>query len=381
MKKHLLFLLSLSLFASCSDAAFDENTSRIERYNVISEGAWYRDKFDLTGSLVEQTVISETVCGTFTFSYDTIGRTNELTYSDVWGGGYTEGFVYNEDGLLVEDSITENDADAKTNYYEYDENGFLIRDYSISGSSWSDTTYENNDLGLPVKQSYEDDSDYVYKTLMTYDDNGNLLSEGFADSLNDHTLTSYEYDESGNLIFKTHEKSDGRVFTNTYTYDEEGILTESTESDAAGYFLTISYTYKDGLLKETKTEDNYLLEIETLSYDEDGNLVKRLYKSQTPDGSVFSQTTSYSYNKKGLLTEVIENLAGSGSQETLYFYNRFGDLTRKDYTAPSMESKLITTYTYESGILSSSKTLQAMAETNLSSEHYQPGSGGVYGAQ
>ena len=187
--------------------------------------------------------------------YDAQG--NITSTSDALGN--ITAYTYRKDGLLTEIK----DASGAVTLYEYDSKGRVAK--------------ETDALGAVTAYEY-DAEDRVVKVTAP---NG--------------TVTEYSYNTDGSITKVTAVNASGEAQELRYLYDLDGSLTASISSTD---ILEYTYDKRGYVASVTKNNDHTI----GLVYDGNGNLtlLKELEAGEyTPDS-----ITGYSYDARGLLTEV-----------------------------------------------------------------------------
>jgi RHS repeat-associated protein len=307
-------------------------------------GALTQYSYTLDGNLSATTAPSGLVNSYF---YDAVGRVTKVADStglfreteyDVSGNVVLESdqngaeVVYKYDNMHRVTQIV-NPLGAPT-LYEYDERGNLINSVLPTGAEMS-YTYDILDrvltgtksLSEPVSYSYDAMGRVVAVTqgektyLSTYDANGNVLTQ--TNPLGDSV--SYTYDKNDGVVTVTDfnggassVKYDlvGRVIENvdalggtvTTQYDSAGNITERT--DALGFTSTYTYDLLNRLTGMTDSGGRTA----HYTYDMSGNLSQKTIAASSNSFATLGeatqyrgeiQTTKYSYDPHGNLTEII----------------------------------------------------------------------------
>jgi RHS repeat-associated protein len=207
-----------------------------------------------------------------TFAYDTLGRLQTTTHSDATFIEYT----YDHAGRLsgVRD---ENHASANTTY-EFDPAGRIAKVKQILGTGLVTTLYEYDVHGNLTKVT--DPNGNV--TRYTWDDFGGMLTQVSPVT----GTTTYEYDAAGNLTNTT--DANGAVTTRTYDALGRAFTAGSSSGSATE---TVSWSYDDA------TTGRFGIGRPAVMSD--------------PAGS-----TSYFYERRGLLRREQRTFAGDSSTTT-----------------------------------------------------------------
>ncbi|MDP3486990.1 MAG: RHS repeat-associated core domain-containing protein, partial [Bacillota bacterium] len=218
--------------------------------------------------------------------------------------------------------LTVTDARGKTITRQYDGLNRLAT-LTYPGTTRNTVTYTYNNAGQVLTETNGS------QTSFTYDARGLLRQVTYGDS----TYNSYTYDLGRRL---THDLASASAVASTYIYDNRNRLTNLTRTiDAAPYTLGFTYdtvgnvlsiTYPGGGATVTQVYDelNRLMTINgyaNLSYDAAGNLSQMAYSNGI--------TTSYSYNNRGLLSQI--SSVRTNPQTTIlnlvYAYDNAGNIT------------------------------------------------------
>ena len=174
------------------------------------------------------------------------------------------------------------------------------------------------------------------RLVYTYDDRGNITQVLDQDS----NATSYTYDDQDNLL----SIEDRRGNTTSFTYDGRGNVLSKTDNEGN----TTTYTYTDFNKIASITEANQAdaanpLSI-TFAYDDNFNLIKQT--------SALGDVTRYEYDGFGNLEREVAELYDAdrnviGEQETLYFYDQFGNNIGTETAVGGGEAAIITVSEYD----------------------------------
>ncbi len=160
------------------------------------------------------------------------------------------------------------------------------------------------------------------------------------------TTSTNSYDKNGNLT-KSVYKSGEYTATTTYTYDADGNITKRAFENTGDYSEIETFTYSSGKLKKQTYEMNEGEGVSkgttTYSYNKKGLLTKSAYA--TSDDS-FTYTYSYSYNDAGYVSKIVYKSPGATSKTTTYTYDKKNRLTKS--VTVSDEESTTTKYSYDS---------------------------------
>ena len=244
------------------------------------------------------------------YTYDEKGRiqTEEIVHPGDSEGNdlesrHTISYVYDEDGLLIEENIENLYADGfiETTYYYYDENGILsgkethipggeeVYTYDEQGNILTESCYSEDHVWTSTEYHSYDAAGREYYCAQETSDGTRVIYDG---TLNDCGLiatmtktvggyySEYEYDEEGNLSCEKNFDEEGNLLEmSTYTYDEDGrcIIEDYTNSYGTNHVVW-EYSADGLILKQTECwNDSDLLCISSFTYDEYGNLLDSLY--------------------------------------------------------------------------------------------------------
>ena len=267
--------------------------------------------------------------GTYTFTYDRLGRTK--TVKDVWGNSLT--FSYDGVGnrTKVEDSksgVTTSHYDAANNLekIEFNDGSNQLRiDIEYSDRHEVTTMTRYTDLAGSTKVStseygYDDvpgritgidhkysngtafaDFDYLHDaagrlTQLTLNTNVTTYGYDERDQLESDGTNTYTYDGTGNRVGDTigtanQVTNDG---TWTYTYDKEGSITKRSKG-ASDETWIYEYDNKNQLtaVEKQATDGGTVLMRSDYTYDALGN---RLTKQAGPGGGPLTMDEEYAYD-------------------------------------------------------------------------------------
>ncbi len=268
--------------------------------------------FDKTGSpeLIEFFDINGGVLHTIRTVPDPIGKlTTDSTKTDLV---YIWSFP---DGRMKKmQTLDDHRVIRGTDVYEYDKKNNLIS--QVTTSTLDNYNYKTkyttkyNRKNLPIeKMTFDSANKVTEKELMTYNKAGLLLSDILFESDGKvmTNSTQYEYSKENKLLKSSTQlfdngKRDGAASISAYSYDSLGRLIQIDELGGENDNGIKSFTYdKNGnVLKITnRYPDEDAQEVEEFEYDKRGLVIK--YSS----GGVSFGVTTYTYNEKGLMTEMI----------------------------------------------------------------------------
>ncbi|MDP3486500.1 MAG: hypothetical protein Q8S19_01025 [Bacillota bacterium] len=298
-----------------STTAYDNQSRKLSKTNALSQATTY--SYDGVGRVTEVVYPGSTPQNRIRdlILYDDYNRTVTTTdannnstkrISDVLGrlvqvkqkpdaegsAEYVTTYTYDRLGNL----LTVTDARGKTITRQYDGLNRLAT-LTYPGTTRNTVTYTYNNAGQVLTETNGS------QTSFTYDARGLLTRVTYADT----TYNSYTYDLGRRL---THDLASASAVASTYIYDNRNRLTDLTRTiDLVDYTLGFAYdnagnitaiTYPgDTSVDQVYDELNRLMTINgyaTLSYDAAGNLSQMAYNNGI--------TTSYSYNNRGLLSQI-----------------------------------------------------------------------------
>jgi len=268
-------------------------------------------------------------------AYDSLtGRKNLSTAETFEGGAWVEkhrqAYAYDTRGLLAK--VTH--ADGAFVEYSYGEaqqlTGVSDENHSSASGSVFNTRYGHGPSGLleRVTQSLAGAPDGEVVTRYGYDLRGNLA--GVIDP--NGNSTAYFYDDFDQLT-ATISPVTG---TTSYTYDEAGQLVSTT--DANGAVTTRAYDALGRVVRAVSTLAGRPTETVTWTYDIGPLAIGRLSSLSDPAG-----TTTYSYERRGLVRQETRAFAGGPDLTTKYAYDRDGN--RNGIVYPS--NQLAVTYVFD----------------------------------
>jgi len=383
-----------------------ENLTNVLLQDVVelSGTANYRDAL-VSGTLTSltsstyvngaQTESVDALGGRSTFEYDSTGRLTSQTSAT----GVVNSYVYNDFGLVVEQTATTATASA-TQKYEYDYQDRLIKTTYDDGTTF-ESVYDAGNLiaeknrGGQVKR-YEYDSanrltaveiasgtDVEARYEYEYDAAGNRTV--IRDALGRETR--YVYDAAGNVLSRTlplgtAQGADSQSFTEYFEYDAfgrtaravsfEGVVTRyeydaygrlarveyyASEADESNGKLDCSYSYKTDVYGRTiattkASASGAILREEATTYSSSGSVVTvsgaegviryeyDVYGRLTRTSSDRGDDVSYGYDEFGRLTTVCD--AAQNDLTTSYSYDDRGNLAKI-----VVSSGITTTYRYD----------------------------------
>lgn len=199
--------------------------------------------------------------------------------------------------------------------YTYDSVGQLST--TVQSAPSLTTTYTYNSLGSPATRT-ETGAQNTH-TSYQYDGDGRLLSYTYdgntASSGNAISTTTYTYDASTNLIsMSSYDEDDanpGTVYVTTYTYDATGnrltVIDTPSGGPDQGHVFTYSYDPQGRLVETLRDPDDPGPNRRTqYFYDPQNRVATMTYDSDTVDDTNLIQTTTYSYDANGRLSQIVD---------------------------------------------------------------------------
>jgi len=240
-----------------------------------------------------------------TFTYDAVGRRTKME-----DGVGTTSWAYDAIGRLTE----VDDPYSKVVSYNYDVRGRKTT-MGLSGVGLTTYCYDSRGRLRTIDNPYAETTTYSYdalsRTSRQDNDNG--------------TFTTWSYGTAGWMTGVTNRKSDATVISSFgYNYDEVGNRTWVTEAN--GDKVTWSYDNTYQLTRERRDGD-YSYDV-TYTYDAVGNRATKLA------GGV---TTTYTYNAANKMTKFDDN-----SGITTFTYDGNGNQVTKE-----VPEEDVTTYAYK----------------------------------
>lgn len=264
--------------------------------------------------------------------------------------------------IIKIETTSNNESTIET--FLYNDNNQILENLLTTQDGTIISKIENtyNDEGKLIKKTFSVEK-IITETTYTYNEQGLLAKEVWTGA-EGSGVTTYKYDEKGRQISivgtnDTPEIMDDEYYSANYTYDDKDRVIKEVTVQSHFPALTIEYTYnkQDKLVKESADSEFGDWSWESIYiYDKNGNLIKEEYSSSDNQDS----TSTYKY-KDGLLIESIyegkieydDIVAYSKSTEKNY-YDKNGKLIKKEYTnyfefnsVKEYEEDLTTTYIYD----------------------------------
>ncbi|MBE6041156.1 MAG: RHS repeat protein, partial [Clostridiales bacterium] len=284
---------------------------------------------------------------------DTFGHTVSDVYTDSAGkvvkkteSGVTHEYLYDKSGNQVVERLSASGEDPQINMTLYDRNGRSTHEIinpEVSGNSFVITS------DSIATESVYSDRDEVIETInamgdsmyYTYDDAGRTTGIGLTSSANDRTV-QYSADGLTTII------TDAGGKTQTEVKDESGLTLSMTDSANGCSPITETYSYdSDGNMTKKVMSDGSEIWYE---YDALGrNTLEQRFEKI---GSALHQTSEvcYTFNIHGDLTKT-ECYSFSGVTRTLYYKDEFtyDNLGRKvsETVTNGNAAAQTTTWTYD----------------------------------
>ena len=223
-------------------------------------------------------------------------------------------YLYDAFGNLTELKEKSKDGKEQSIKYKYDEIGNLRQKLFPNNTS---TKYEYYQGGF-IKSLVSNDRDGVLdKYEYIYNEKGNATQvkrdrRGLAGVSG---IFSYSYDELGRL---TESKKDG-VLVDSYSYDAYG---NRVEHNSGGIKTTYSYDILDRLVNKVEYTRDAETNTTRYSYDKRGNLIEE------HENEILSKT--YDFNMQGFLEHTVIDPESELSRKINYEYNYAGMRVSKE---------------------------------------------------
>jgi RHS repeat-associated protein len=291
------------------------------------------------------------------YEYDLFGRLTAIRE-----GSRVNQLVYDKAGRIISSSLI---PENRNTDYTYDEAGRLVKEKDSLGNQ---ILYTNDAMGNVTQAIFVDaQGNHLWQGQYQYDELSRLIK--FTNGVGQTNRLSYDKngdlrvitDGNGNSVsqeinaVRQVTETKGPLNNNTgYVYDDQGRLIEVL--DSTGNKTTYQYNEHSEVILQKSAATGET----TFSYDNDGNLVEatdargikvkyqydalnRLLAVTFPNSS---ENKRFSYDDVvngnqgvGLLTSVVEEIG-----TTSYKYNRFGDVTGKDYTINDQSYEVLYRY-------------------------------------
>lgn len=203
--------------------------------------------YDSAGNMIEEIVAEEGYHNKTVYVYVDNKLKEETDYrrdseSDPWVKKYTEEYVYDEQGRLIEENSSSfNDEGESSNWY------FLVKEYNEQGKLKTEKTY----------QVFDGVKTLTYTYTYIYDEKGFLKlreEEGALGWDNSENKQEYICDDKGHVLFETSFRRDDdniwqAKYQTEYAYDENGkVLIDATYERKNNIWVgmeKLEYTYNE----------------------------------------------------------------------------------------------------------------------------------------
>ena len=275
------------------------------------------------------------------YTYDSLDRVKEMTYTDLETGKVMESYHYSYDknSNITEKTEVNNypkeekDKVNETKAYTYDALGRLTKTVT--------TDHKNDDRTKTVTYTYDKagnrtkEDDGTTQTAYTYNGLDQLQTATKEKGTAVDEVRQYSYDANGN---QTDVKNTKTGQTESYTYDAENRLSKVSVTDKDGKTAVIQQNRYNGdgqriqKVEGSKTT-NYYYQDGVVSYTTDGDNSQTSQNLIGTDGNILatqrygSDHTDYLlYNKdiQGSSTSLVKE---DGSADATYRYTDFGETT------------------------------------------------------
>jgi RHS repeat-associated protein len=240
--------------------------------------------------------------------YDNIGQL--LSTTDPLNN--TTSYTYDQLG----DVATQTAPNGGVTHMTYDTNGDRL---SVTGPTGAVTQATYDYLSRPLTYTVLDRYPTATTNITTYSyapSASNPDGAWLASSTTQHGMTtSYAYDNAGELTGVT----DGAGNTTSYAYDFLGRRTATTLAD--GSATTVGYDQADNPVSQAQlSPSGTVLASRSATYDGDGNMLSAT--------DARGNTTTFTYNAMGWLTQEIQPVSAAQSITTSFGYDAAGNRTR-----------------------------------------------------
>ena len=313
------------------------------------------------------------------YTYDSLDRVKEMTYTDLETGKVMESYCYNYDknSNITEKTEVNNypkeekDKVNETKAYTYDALGRLTKTVT--------TDHKNDDKTKTVTYTYDKagnrikEDDGTTQTAYTYNGLDQLQTATKEKGTAVDEVRQYSYDANGN---QTDVKNTKTGQTESYTYDAENRLSKVSVTDKDGKTgviqqnryngdgqriqkvegsKTTNYYYQDGVVSYTTDGDNSQISQNLIGTD--GNIL-----ATQRYGSDHIDYLLYHKDIQGSTTSLVKE---DGSADATYRYTDFGETTING------DNKAENEVCYTGGIYDQSTGLYY-----LNARYYNPEDGG-----
>ena len=275
------------------------------------------------------------------YTYDSLDRVKEMTYTDLETGKVMESYQYSYDknSNITEKTEANNypkeekDKVNETKAYTYDALGRLTKTVTTDHKNDDKTkivTYTYDKVGNRTK---EDDG--TTQTAYTYNGLDQLQTATKEKGTSVDEVRQYSYDANGN---QTDVKNTKTGQTESYTYDAENRLSKVSVTDKDGKTAVIQQNRYNGdgqriqKVEGSKTT-NYYYQDGVVSYTTDGENSQTSQNLIGTDGNILatqrygSDHTDYLLYHKDIQGSTTSLVKEDGSVDATYQYTDFGQTT------------------------------------------------------
>ena len=275
------------------------------------------------------------------YTYDSLDRVKEMTYTDLETGKVMESYRYSYDknSNITEKTEVNNypkeDTDKvnETKAYTYDALGRLTKTVT--------TDHKNDDKTKTVTYTYDKagnrttEDDGTTQTAYTYNGLDQLQTATKEKGTAVDEVRQYSYDANGN---QTDVKNTKTGQTESYTYDAENRLSKVSVTDKDGKTAVIQQNHYNGdgqriqKVEGSKTT-NYYYQDGVVSYTTDGENSQTSQNLIGTDGNILatqrygSDHTDYLLYHKDIQGSTTSLVKEDGSADATYRYTDFGETT------------------------------------------------------
>ena len=313
------------------------------------------------------------------YTYDSLDRVKEMTYTDLETGKVMESYRYSYDknSNITEKTEANNylkeekDKVNETKAYTYDALGRLTKTVT--------TDHKNDDKTKTVTYTYDKvgnrtkEDDGTTQTAYTYNGLDQLQTATKEKGTAVDEVRQYSYDANGN---QTDVKNTKTGQTESYTYDAENRLSKVSVTDKDGKTAVIQQNRYNGdgqriqKVEGSKTT-NYYYQDGVVSYTTDGDNIQTSQNLIGTDGNILatqrygSDHTDYLLYHKDIQGSTTSLVKEDGSADATYQYTDFGETTING------DNKVENEVCYTGGIYDQSTGLYY-----LNARYYNPEDGG-----
>ena len=272
------------------------------------------------------------------FSYDGLGR--EVSSTDLHASASSTYGIWNYTYDNAGNLTTRVDPKSQTVNYTYDALNRVLTESNASATQIA-YTYDTCTNGISRLCSVTS-TDAVSLDTKTYDPLGNLASESKTINGTNYAA-SYTYDRQGNQLTLTNP--DGSVVL--YTYGAAGLVTNVQEKESGGSFAnvvtSIDYSPTDKVAAQTDANG-----ITTANTYDPAKLYRLNSMVTTTGGSTHIQSSTYTYDNDGNITQAIDSSATNGAITVNYTYDGLNRLlTASSSNAASGTTNYLQAFTYD----------------------------------